>query len=70
MTGLKSISHLIQENIGVIVIVGGGCQIASLQGFISSTIYSKVVSSNMSRLEAHAGLFRLLMKKIFDPYVL
>ena len=24
----------------------------------------------MSRLEAHAGFFRLLMKGIFDPYVL
>ena len=32
--------------------------------------YSKVASSNMSRLEAHAGYFRLLMKGIFDPYVL
>ena len=30
----------------------------------------KVVSSNMSRLEAHAGFFRLLMKGIFDSYVL
>ena len=33
-------------------------------------IYHKVVSSNMSRLEAHAGFFRLLMKGIFDAYVL
>ena len=32
--------------------------------------YRKVASSNMSRLEAHAGFFRLLMKGIFDPYVL
>ena len=30
--------------------------------------YRKVASSNMSRLEAHAGFFRLLMKGIFDPY--
>ena len=30
----------------------------------------KVTSSNTSRLEAHAGFFRLLMKGIFDPYVL
>ena len=30
----------------------------------------KVVSSNMSRLEAHAGFFRLLMKRIFDPNAL
>ena len=29
--------------------------------------YRKVASSNMSRLEAHAGFFRLLMKGIFDP---
>ena len=33
-------------------------------------IYCKVVSYNMSHLEAHAGFFRLLMKGIFDPYVL
>ena len=33
-------------------------------------IYRKVASSNMSRLEAHTGFFRLLMKGIFDPYVL
>ena len=33
-------------------------------------MYRKVPSSNMYRLEAHAGFFRLLMKKIFDPYVL
>ena len=32
-------------------------------------IYRKVASSNMSRLEAHAGFFRLLMKGIFDTYV-
>ena len=33
-------------------------------------IYRKVASSNTSRLEPHAGFFRLLMKGIFDPYVL
>ena len=32
--------------------------------------YCKVASSNMSRLEAHAGFFRLIMKGIIDPYVL
>ena len=32
--------------------------------------YRKVASSNMSRLEAHAGFFRLLMKEIFYPNVL
>ena len=32
--------------------------------------YRKVVSSNTSHLEAHAGFFRLLMKGIFDPLVL
>ena len=30
----------------------------------------KVASSSPSRIEAHAGLFRWLMKGIFDPYVL
>ena len=33
-------------------------------------MYRKVASSNLSRLETHAGFFRLLMKGIFDPYVL
>ena len=32
--------------------------------------YHKVASSNTSRLEAHTGFFRLLIKGIFDPYVL
>ena len=32
--------------------------------------YHKVTSSNTSRLEAHTGFFKLLMKGIFDPYVL
>ena len=32
--------------------------------------YRKVASSNTSRLEAHAGYLRLLMKGIFDRYVL
>ena len=32
--------------------------------------YPKVASSNTSRLEALADFFRLLMKGIFDPYVL
>ena len=36
----------------------------------SALKYRKVASSNMSRLEAHAGFFRVLMKGIFDPYVL
>ena len=29
-----------------------------------------VVSTSSSHFEAHAGLFRLLMKEIFDAYVL
>ena len=32
-------------------------------------IYHEVASSITSRLEAHAGFFRLLMKEIYDPYV-
>ena len=32
--------------------------------------YRKIASSNTSHLEAHASFFRLLMKGIFDPYVL
>ena len=36
---------------------------------MSKTRYRKVASSNMFRLEAHGGFFRLLMKGIFHPYV-
>ena len=32
--------------------------------------YCIVTSTNLPRFEAHAGLFRLLMNGIFDPYVL
>ena len=32
--------------------------------------YVYTASSNTSRLETHAGFFRLLMKWIFDPYIL
>ena len=40
-----------------------------LQGVLTNK-YGKVASSNTSCLEAHAGFFRLLIKGIFDPYVL
>ena len=33
------------------------------------TTYRKIVSSNTSRIEAHVGFLRLLMKEIFGPYV-
>ena len=33
-------------------------------------VYRIITSSNTSCLEAHAGFFILLMKGIFDPYVL
>ena len=32
--------------------------------------YRKAASSNTSCLETHTGFFRLLMKRIFDPYEL
>ena len=38
--------------------------------FMTQDIYPKVGSSNTSRLEGHSGFFRLLMKGIFNPYVL
>ena len=40
---------------------------ASCRKFLT---YRKVVSSNTSCLETYAGFFKLLMKKILDPYVL
>ena len=33
-------------------------------------VYRKIVNSHMSCLETHVGLYRLLMKGIFGPYVL
>ena len=33
-------------------------------------MHCKIVKSNTSHLEAHVGLFRLLMKGNFGPYVL
>ena len=58
---------------GIVVPKSGGSESDNNQGTLvefQSFIYRKVASSNMSRLEAHAGFFRLLMKGIFDPYVL
>ena len=37
---------------------------------LSKLIYHNVASSNTSHLEAHAGFFGLLIKGIFDSYVL
>ena len=38
--------------------------------FCAISTYRIVASTSPSRFEAHVGLFRLLMKGIFDPYVL
>ena len=46
------------------------CIFSMIEKMINVYIYRIVASSNPSRIEAHAGLFRLLMKGIFDPYVL
>ena len=45
-------------------------QIGVSNGSNKSTIYRIVASTSPSRIEAHTGLFRSLMKGIFDPYVL
>ena len=37
--------------------------------YFSHDTYRKVASSNTSRLEAHAGFFRLLIKGICDPLI-
>ena len=42
-------------------------KLSRLGDVISAFVYRKVASSNTSRLEAHAGFFRLLMKGIFNP---
>ena len=45
-------------------------KLSSLGEFAFDFKYRKIISSNTSCLEAHECLFRLLMKGIFDPYVL
>ena len=48
----------------------GKC-VVSRSYFVKSKVKDcKVASSNTSCLKAHAGFFRLLMKGIFDTYVL
>ena len=42
------------------------CNMGKKYKLCSKTDYRKVASSNMSRLEAHAGFFRLLIKGILD----
>ena len=44
--------------------------IKALKREVGINRYREVASSNTSRLEAHAGFFRMLMKGIFNPYVL
>ena len=39
------------------------------KSFESHSSYRLVLSTRPSRFEAHAGIFRLLMRGIFDPYV-
>jgi hypothetical protein len=39
-------------------------------GLLFQSKYRIVANASSSRFEAHVGLFRLLMKGIFDPYVL
>ena len=38
--------------------------------YTNHKIYRIVASASPSRIEAHAGFFRSLMKGVFDPYVL
>ena len=41
-----------------------------IDGGVGTCAYRKVASSNRSHLETHKHFFKLLMKGIFDPYVL
>ena len=54
---------------GVEVITTGTAILVTIESNFECR-YRKVTSSNTSCLEAHAGFFRLLMKGIFDLYVL
>ena len=57
--------RVLKEHKGVL-----GVPISQSHLMTAYLLYRKVTSSNTSRLEAHASFFRLLMKGIFDPYVL
>ena len=65
-------SHKLRTHLGIEYFTNSDCFISQcrLNRIHFKKYYRKVASSNMSRLEAHAGFFRLLMKGIFDPYVL
>ena len=45
-------------------------KIGAYKMVLKNGTYRKIASSNTSRLEAHVDFFRLLMKGIFDSYVL
>ena len=45
-------------------------KILEISNFYGLLEYCIVASASLFRFEAHTGLFRLLMKGIFDPYVL
>ena len=64
-----TVSKTIQRQFGTLDVVFER-QRPAFQTGSNYITYCKVASSNTSCLEAHAGLFRLLMKGVFDPYVL
>ena len=60
-------------NNGIVVPKSGGSESDNTQGTLvelQSFIYCKVGNSNPSCLEARIGSFGLLMKGIFNPYLL
>ena len=51
-----------------LLVCKGSCSRADGVSYIVGFDYCKVASFNTSCLETHAGLFRLLLSKVFDPY--
>ena len=60
-----------QDRTGILGTKNSACPWKNSYFFLISfdLVHRKIASSNTSRLEAHAGFFRLLIKRIFDPYI-
>ena len=72
MINLETLVNTLKVGHGVvnqnIICIAGRAE--AVKGCVANSMYRIVASSNMSHLEPHPGLFRLLMKWIFDAFVL
>ena len=70
LTGYKSKTELHNLLSGLYYLDRLAKRLLNLFSTLQVFIYRKIASSDTSRLEAHAGFFRLLVKEISDSYVL